>query len=220
MNSFAHALPYLDQPYKAIGCCVPDILAAVDRRCRARKKRALAWVDHEQAEVALIAQGVVQHHIDDGWFHRSADFNNLNIRFAVEFREQFERGHSMRPSLIGHILIEIFLDCFLHQQFPDQLEQFYQLVDHLDHDLVENTVNRFATRPTNRLAKAMARFVSERYLFDYETDEGVHYRMSRVLERLNLLPLPDDSIAWLGEVRQVVYRQADGLLHQFALDWQ
>lgn len=217
MNSFAHALPYLDDQYQSIGCFIPDILAAADRRCRARKKQAAIWMTVPEQPVAALAHGVVCHHEDDRWFHQSAMFNNLMVKLAVEFREQFERGHSMRPSLIAHIVIEMFLDQSLHLKFPGKLEQLYQHLESADFAVIENSINQFATRPTSKLKPALEFFTRERFLFDYATDEGVHYRMNRVLERVKLKPMPDQAVAWLGAVREEVEANVQPLLHQFGM---
>ena len=61
MNCFSHALPFLDDPVLAVGTCIPDWLAACDRKCRASEKKAELFVDHEDPFVASIARGVVWH---------------------------------------------------------------------------------------------------------------------------------------------------------------
>ena len=40
MNYFAHALPFLDQPYFVAGTAVPDWLSVVDRQVRVRRRHA------------------------------------------------------------------------------------------------------------------------------------------------------------------------------------
>ena len=217
MNSFSHFLPFLDQPYFAVGCSVPDILGACDRRCRVREKRAAAFLDDSDEVLRLVARGVVQHHQDDAWFHRSARFNNLNMKYAIEFRDTFGNDHSMRPSLIGHIIIEIFLDWFLEKRMPGSVERFYEAFASVDPKRVQNAINHFATKPTNKLAPAIEYFVKERFVFDYATDEGVRYRMNKVLTRVKLVPMPESSVEWLGGVRREVEASAEALLAGFAL---
>ncbi|MEL7496220.1 MAG: hypothetical protein AAFN77_01330 [Planctomycetota bacterium] len=215
MNSFSHALPYLDRPFFAAGCCVPDWLTACDRRCRTRKKSAALYVDSSDETMRDIALGVVQHHEDDNWFHRSAIFNNLNMQLAIEFRDRYGNDHSMRPSLIGHVIIEMFLDWHLESKFPGSVRRYYEIISTTDPIKIESAINQFATRPTQKLAPAIERFLDERYVFDYETDAGVRYRMNRVLQRIKLEPMPEASETWLAEVRQRVYRESDSLLADF-----
>ena len=214
MNCFAHALPFFDRPYFAVGTCIPDWLTACDRKCRARKKKAVAWIDDSDPILAAVAAGVVQHHEDDYWFHGSAIFTRITLELAVEYREQFGNTQAMRANLIGHIVIEMFLDAFLESKFPGSMEKMYDWVAELDAEKVQDCINHFASQPTTKLAGEIERFQSERYLFDYQKDEGVRYRMNNVLGRLNLELMPEESLPWLEKKRQQVFKHAEVLLAQ------
>ena len=216
MNSFSHALPYLDRPYFAVGCCVPDLLTAFDRKCRARKKKAADWTEDDDPLVRQVARGVVQHHLDDDWFHRGPSFQRLNQTLAVECRQRFPNDHSMRPSLIGHVVIEMLLDAYLARKFVGSLEDFYRVVGQVDPLEVQAAVNRFANRPTSRLTLAIEKFYELRYIFDYALDSGVRYRMNRVLERIGLAPLPQAAEPWIATARLRVNEHALQLLHSYA----
>lgn len=220
MNCFAHALPFLDNPYYAVGASLPDWLAAADRKCRVRRKRAVDWIDDEDPIVAEVAGGVVQHLKDDYWFHTSAVFRDFEMKFAVEIREIYDGEKSMRPGFVAHVLVEMFIDSWLQQNHPDQLERYYQLVADVDAQKVQDAINRFATKPTDLLVPAMKAFLSERYIFDYVTDEGAIYRMSRVLERIGLEPLDDKILPWVATARPRVDEQIKGLLSGYAMEIQ
>jgi len=217
MNSFAHALPFLDKPYYAVGTSLPDWLSAADRKCRVREKKAILWVDDDDPIMADVAGGVVQHHRDDYWFHTSAVFRDFEMRFAVEVREIYGGEKSMRPGFVGHVMVEMFIDAWLQQKFEGQLERYYELIAGVDAEKVQSAVNQFATKPTEKLVPAMERFVSERYIFDYLTDEGATYRMTRVLERLGLDPLDDKILPWTATARTRVYERMSGLLGQYEM---
>ena len=186
-------------------------------KCRAREKAALNFVENDDPVVAKIAGGIVQHHRDDHWFHKSRAFNELNLKFSVELRELFGNERSMRPGLIGHIIVEMLLDAFLDKSYPGELDRFYQCVDQVDATTVESTVNQFATRPTSRLADAVERFKQLRFLYDYAHDEGVIYRINRVLERVKLNQVPDKMLDWLPSARVRVYQRAPELLHAYPI---
>lgn len=217
MNCFAHALPFLDRPYYAVGASLPDWLAAADRKCRVREKKAVTWVDDDDPVVAAVAGGVVQHHQDDYWFHTSSIFRDFEMKFAIEIREVYDGDKSMRPGFVAHVMVEMFIDSWLQKNLPDQLERYYELVADVDSVQVQQAVNQFATRPTDRLVPAMKRFVSERYIFDYVTDQGAAYRMSRVLQRIGLEPLDDRILPWAATARPRVYDRIDPLLGQYAM---
>jgi len=218
MNSFCHALPFLDRPYYAVGTSLPDWLSAVDRKCRVRKKKAVQWIDDDDPIVADVAGGVVQHHTDDYWFHTSAVFRDFEMRFAVEVREIYDGDKSMRPGFVAHVMVEMFIDSWLQKNFPGQLERYYEMVAAVDALQVQNAINRFATKPTEKLVPAMERFVAERYIFDYVKDEGAAYRMSRVLQRIGFEPLDDKILPWAATARPQVYGRIDSLLGEYAME--
>ncbi|MFI4877092.1 MAG: hypothetical protein ACIALR_17190, partial [Blastopirellula sp. JB062] len=121
MNYFAHGRRFLDRPYFLAGTAVPDWLNVVDRKMRARSKLALPHCDSADPYLAEVARGVVQHHYDDDWFHRTSAFGELSWRFTVLIRDQVGADDGLRPSFLGHITVELLLDAELAAQNPGLL---------------------------------------------------------------------------------------------------
>ena len=222
MNSFAHALPFLDTPLYAIGASLPDWLAAADRKCRLREKRAQPFADVADPVMAQLAQGVIQHHRDDYWFHSSPAFRDFEMKLGIEVREIYSdspsQTHAMRGGFVAHVMVEMFLDSFLQKKFGGQLARYYEIVADADAETIQRTINQFATRPTDKLVPAIARFVKERYIFDYLTDQGAVDRMNNVLKRIGLATLDGKVLPWAARARQRVYDRVEDLLHGYALD--
>lgn len=218
MNCFTHALPHLDDAYMAVGCCLPDWLSACDRKCRLREKHAIQYIDHSDPVVSTIAKGVVQHHQDDDWFHKGPLFNKLILDFAVELRELFGNERTMRPSLVGHIVVELFIDSYLNSQFPGRLEYFYDQVKTVDGNRIQVAINLFATKPTDKLVDEIERFIRVRYLFDYDTDKGVVFRINKVFKRIKLDPLPDEILNWMPSARARTYNGIANLLPGYSIE--
>lgn len=218
MNSFTHALPHLNDAYFAVGCCLPDWLSACDRKCRVREKNAIPFVNDVDPVVATTARGVVQHHRDDKWFHQTPIFNKLILDYSVELRELFGNERTMRPGFIGHVVVELFLDAYLHARYPGKMEEFYELAATIDGEQVQSAVNLFASKSTDKLVDGIEQFLRARYLFDYDTDEGVVFRINRVFERIKLPTLDDRIFEWMPQARKRVYENAAGLLGQYAIE--
>ncbi len=216
MNSFSHALPFLDRhPYYAIGCALPDWLGAVDRRCRVRKNGAAEYLDHEDPILSNIAGGITQHIDDDRWFHQGPKFTELSMKFAVELRELLVKEPGFRPGFLGHIIIELLLDAYLHLKNPGKLDQFYESVLGSDPQLIQETVNRMATRPTDKLEPYFKIFEREKYLYDYVDDERLMYRVNHVLRRVKLNEVDETITDWVGSARTRVYDAAKDLLFEY-----
>ena len=127
-----------------------------------------------------------------------------------------ERG--FRPSLLGHILIELLLDAHLHEQHPGKLEYYYRQVAAVDAVRLQNAVNLLVTKPTDKLAEYHGEYLNARFLFDYSDDDRLTYRVNRVMSRVKQLPLNDELRTWLPTARhRVCDRAAELLVESFSL---
>ena len=219
MNSFSHALPFLDQGiYYPIGCALPDWLGAVDRKCRVRKNGASKFVGDSDTVLSQLAGGIIQHIDDDRWFHSTDRFSELSMQFAVELRELLVGEPGFRPGFLGHIIIELILDGYLHIQNPGKLDQFYQMVAQCDPESIQTAVNKMATRPTDKLERYFSIFLRERYLYDYVDDERLMYRVNHVLKRVKLKPAGDEVLDWVPSARERIYESAPALLESYSVE--
>lgn len=215
MNYFAHGRDFTGDPYFLAGTAIPDWLSILDRQVRVRAKRAREFVEDPDPQVAALARGVVQHHADDDWFHQTAAFYELNVELARRVRECLagQAGDdTFRPAFLGHILIELLLDAALIAEQPGLLDAYYAALSQVDPLLLEAGVNRMATRPTDRLAPLLPRFLSERFLYDYADDGKLLRRLNQVMRRVNLPPLPEQVLALLPAARRLISERKAELL--------
>jgi hypothetical protein len=213
MNYFAHGRAYTADPYFLAGTAVPDWLSIVDRQVKARAKGAALLVEDPHPHVAALARGVVQHHADDAWFHQTAAFHELNVRFTGRIRAILPEDDGYRPAFLGHILVELLLDAVLIEQEPPRLDAYYQALASVDAEVVQSCVNRIAAKTTDRLAPLLPRFLSERFLYDYADDAKLLHRLNQVMRRVNLPPLPDQLLDFFPEARRTVAERHLDLLN-------
>ena len=129
-----------------------------DRRVRVRSKHTLALVDDPDPRAAALAKGIARHHADDAWFHETRAFAELCWQLTVEVRDRLAPDDGLRPSFLGHILVEILLDATLIAEAPDALEAYYRAMAMVDGRFVEDTVNRMAPVPAVRLGQFVGLF--------------------------------------------------------------
>ncbi len=204
MNYFAHAIPFLDEPYLVIGTGVPDMLTVVDRQLRVRRKRVEPFLDDPDRQLAAVARGMRQHYLDDARFHGARAFAELVLAVTVTVRDVLECERGFRPSFLGHLLVEVLLDASLVAEDPDRLETYYAAFDEVDEAVVEAAVNRMAPRPTDRLAPMIVGFRRERILDDYLDDARLMVRLNQVMRRVKLSPLPESFTDILPKARRDV----------------
>lgn len=212
MNYFAHGREFVHQPYVLAGTAVPDWLSVVDRRVRIRSKAAMPFVDDPDRRLAAVAKGVVRHHEDDAWFHRTRAFAELSWEFTVTIRDALSPDPGLRPSFLGHILVELLLDATLVAEQPATLDAYYDAIDGLDAEVIATAINRMAPRPVERLAWFLSRFSKERFLYDYLDDVRLLLRLNQVMRRARLMILPNEFQSILPDARQAVARRRDELL--------
>ena len=212
MNYYAHARLFLDDPYFVAGTAVPDWLSVLDRKMRVRSRAAQTLTSHADGRIAGLAAGIVQHHHDDGWFHQTRAFAELNLQLTAEVRRVLSPDDGFRPSFLGHILVEILLDSALIAAVPERLDAYYTALASVDPRLVGDVVNQIATRPSDLWPVFIPDFCAERFLYDYLEDAKLLARLNRVMRRVQLQPLPDELLTILPAVRSAVARRRDELL--------
>lgn len=216
MNFLAHALPHLDRPYFVAGTAVPDWLSVIDRKVRVRSVVAKTLIDDSDTRISEIAQGIIQHHDDDRWFHGGRAFTELNLEFAVELRDLLVDDEGFRPSFLGHILVELLIDADLIREDPSTVDRYYAVLESLAPELVQDCVNRISKVETDRLVMLVPRFISERFLYDYADDDKLLFRLNQVMRRVRLPVLPATLIPWLQSARRRVSLRRDELLNSEA----
>lgn len=212
MNYFAHGYRSVDRPLHLAGTAVPDWLSVVDRRVRIRSSVAQRFLDSPDAEVAELAAGIVQHHADDAWFHRTPVFAELSWQFTVELRDRLSPDDGLRPSFLGHILVELLLDAALIETQPALLHRYYDALAQLAPESIARIVNQIAPRPAAQLAHFIPLFSAERFLYDYAEDAKLLYRLNTVMRRVGLPVLPHTLLVWLPAARQQVRQRWRELL--------
>lgn len=212
MNYLAHGCGFIDRPYFLAGTALPDWLNVVDRRCRVRSKHALPWCQDDDVQLAEFARGVARHHEDDGWFHETQAFHDLSWAFTVEFRALLGADDSMRPSFLGHVLLELLIDAELTARRPGRLDDYYSALENVDADAIERMVAQIAPRPAVGLARMVEMFRQVRFLYDYQRDATLRGRLNQVMRRVGLPELPEEVVQFWPAARTAVAARLPELL--------
>ena len=118
----------------------------------------------------------------------------------------------MRPSFLGHILVELLLDSTLIEDRPNLLDDYYRALADVENWVVELAVNRMQPRQTEHLALLISLFTRERFLCDYPDDGQLLRRLNQVMKRVKLERLPEQFCELLPEARRAVRARRDELL--------
>ena len=197
-------MPFLDRPYFAAGTGVPDWLAVADRGTRVRPKSAELLTKDPQPRTVGVARGVLQHVRDDRRFHQGRAFAEVSLELTAAVRDTLGADKGFRPAFLAHLLVEVLLDASLVARHPARLEAYWRTLDSVDPLLIEQAVNRMASRPTDRLAPMISGFRRERILRDYLEDGKLFVRLNQVMRRVKLAQLPEGLRRLLPTARRMV----------------
>lgn len=210
MNYFAHAAPFLDQPYFMAATGIPDWLAVCDRAVRVRQKLLVPFLDDADPVALAVARGTQQHLRDDRRFHETRAFGELVAGLSGVLRGLLGGEGGFRPSFLAHLLVELLLDATLIAEAPERLDRYYAVLDTVDAARVEAAINRMVPHPTARLAWMIDVFRQHRILYDYLEDVKLLARLNQVMRRVGFEPLPECVLGSLPEARrEVAARRAE-----------
>ena len=130
----------------------------------------------------------------------------------VAIRDRLPADDGLRPSFLGHILVELLLDDALIQADQARLDAYYKAIDGLDPEVVAWTVERMSGKPVPRLAELIPRFSEVRFLYDYAQDATLLFRLNNVMDRVKLTPLPVELAEWFPIARESVNQRVAELL--------
>lgn len=212
MNYFAHGRLFTDDAYFLAGTAVPDWLNVVARRVKVRSKHARPFTEDPDPRMASLARGIERHHADDRWFHETRAFAEVSWEFTAQVRDRLPPDDGLRPSFLGHILVELLLDACLIAERPEELDAYYQALHGVDAAWLETAVGRMATSKPDRLGQFIPLFLGERFLWDYLDDGKLCYRLNQVLRRVGLPPLPAMFVELLPDMRRSVAQRRGELL--------
>ena len=212
MNYLAHGRLYLDRPYFVAGTAIPDWLSVVDRRVRVRRRHAVSLRNSELLEHQELARGVIQHHDDDDQFHQNLAFVELSLQFAVILRDELPADDGLRPSFLGHILVEILLDDCLAAENPGVLNSYYEALADVDPRRVAEFVELATGKSVDKLNHFVGRFLDVRFLYDYADNAKLLFRLNQVMRRVGLAQIPNEAVHLFPRLRHAVKKRMHELL--------
>jgi hypothetical protein len=212
MNYLAHARGLLDDPYLVAGAATPDWLCLTRPRLRCRSKHALPFADSSDRRLASFARGVLRHHADDDWFHQTQAFNELTLELARRIRRLTRDEDGMRPSFVGHILVELLLDATLIAEDARAADRYYAALNQIDPEEIAGLIGELTGEDASQTAAIVRRFLEIRFLDDYPDDARLLVRLNQVMRRVRLPELPQGMLDILPQARRDVTALREQLL--------
>jgi hypothetical protein len=182
VNLFSHF--FFDQdpnsPAYNFGLLAPDLL-----RNFTPNQYNKTLVSHPQ-ETLDIERGCLQHLIRDKDFHNSAFFEEVYQELRNPVRNVFIDTKIPRFWFGIHIMIEMWLDRLLIMKNPNQLENFYRILDHAKKD-IPAFLDRINHEDPETFMIRFDRFIESRYLEKYPIDLSILFGLNQVFKSTKVI---------------------------------
>ena len=193
MNYFSHYLLIPDQQneYSTLGCILPDLL-------RDKKIDSSYYLSndfsHKNVQHQSLSFGIKNHIESDALFHNSTFFKSKTKQLARAIRNSDKISLSKYTYFVAHILLELYIDHLLVQDYPNILDQFYVQLDQTNDTVLENYFQKFL--PYNDFELFLLKkdkFVSSKFLTNYSQLKNIGSFLSYVLEKVSIEKLSADE---------------------------
>lgn len=180
-----------------IGTVLPDLLKNANK----------TWNLHPQKNEHLFATKPNLNEIIIGWkrhlevdklFHSSAFFE-VQTHELKQLLLPILSNSPVRPSFLAHIGVELILDHLLVKENQVNIEEFYNHLNNVEHELLNDFLAKNNIIDTERFFKFLNSFKTSRYLFSYEKLENISYALQRICMRLWAHPFSEETVNLLTE---------------------
>jgi hypothetical protein len=163
-----------------VGNVLPDLAAA--RRGGGRLRRCAV----PRSPDPDLAQGLALHFATDKRFHTAALFVQAVAEASAALRGASWTLPPRRVFFLAHVFVEIALDAVLIRTDRGLADHLYAQFDAVDPGAIRAATETLSGRPLPHLTGMLARFTRSRYLYEYQSDEGLAKALHHISRRANL----------------------------------
>ncbi len=199
MNFLAHY--YFDgiegDAYFNFGLILPDLMGIAKRGWKIKGNVERKFQQEPAFDIFL---GVLRHLDLDHFFHNSEFFTKQTQAVKDHLAaKRLDKGE-FRMFFVVHVLLEIMLDRLIIKKEPEILERFYQDLNLIRKDPVQDFFYQTNTTYWERLFKVFDKFKSAQYLYDYPYNQKFIRALNRTFERVNHPPLGEENDEYIQNV--------------------
>jgi hypothetical protein len=187
-----------------IGSVLPDLVPLYRRKVRPHHLDKL-WRERcatLEGACELLA-GMKFHYRVDAEFHKHSLFTGTEAALSAALRGASDTP-GLKRFLPTHVLTEMFLDHLLLRQAPGISDAFYGDLQGCA-PLLGEFVAEHPQAERESFLGFLNRILADRFVEDYRTDEGILYRMNRILRycgQRGLEPGEEEAVRGVFEIRQ------------------
>lgn len=197
MNFLAHyvvgTMP--DDPLYTLGCVLPDFVRNAKKGLRLKPKNG--------NNASSLDVGVAHHFRADKIFHNSGYFkrHSSELKMILANNGFQDRRYGF---FTAHIAVELLLDRLLMKTDVLKLDRFYYNLANINENDLHKALQAYNIHGISPLLRFVERFTSSRYLYYYQSLNGLIFAINRIHERVGLEPFENQNVGFLVEMDATV----------------
>jgi len=180
------------------GTVLPDLSRNFEKKF---KIHGLDPIPNELNGPALSIATGVQTHIDtDKVFHNAEFFKKHTDEFENYLKETPFENFDKHYYFFAHITFELMLDRLIIQTERKVIDDFYSLLTYVKKDAIASYFHQEdAKEKTDPFYNYYLDFLEKKYLYRYESNDGMLYALNSVYSKVTKHPLSDHDKGLLDE---------------------
>lgn len=184
MNFLSHYYfeRFAPEPERVLGGLLPDLLKNVDKDYSYQLQKFEHRLDFHPGSRA-ITEGWYRHVEVDKLFH-SSDFFYGHTHQLRKNIEHVVEDLPIRASFLAHISLELLLDHLLIEHNILNVARLYDHLECVDRPLLRSYLSELDGVDIDRFFLFYDRFLSSRYIFDYEDIDNLPHALYNICKRI------------------------------------
>ena len=186
MNYFSHFLLIHNQEneYETLGCILPDLIRDQKLLFSNEFDDALQSVNSNHKHLSI---GIKNHIQSDAIFHNSDFFKTYTKAISTAIRESDKIRINKYTYFVAHILLELYIDYLLIEERSNLLTKFYKNLTSVDDTVLSDFFDQYFPQSDMELFLLKKdKFVSSRFLYDYENLDKLGSLISYLLQKVKI----------------------------------
>jgi hypothetical protein len=171
----------VNDPHRALGSVLPDLLRKMDRDIRVFPEKNVALFIDDQ-RISRILKGWCRHLATDRFFHNNVFFLEKTRQLKAHL-SPVVANTPIRASFLSHIALELLLDRLLLKDSWLHENDFYGQLQDVDRQSLSRFLELAGLQDTTLFLTFFNAFINDRYLGTYREMAKVTYALDQVCKK-------------------------------------
>lgn len=187
-------------PYKLLGLALPDIAKDFSKIYNNQLEQGLV---SELPHIQEMLEGIKLHIKGDDMFHNHRIFriNEMHAKVVLEMEDEIT---VKRKFVIAHVIIELMIDQYIINHFPDELEKFYKKIDMIDISKANELFEILKVKEDeSHFLNNFKHFKDQKFLYHLKENEGVLLTLNKVFGTIFAYDFMENKDVWMNVIEEI-----------------